>query len=217
MSFRGGGGRGGGRGGSRGGGRGGRGGSFRAPEGPPDRVTEIGYFVKPCPEDMLIRTTVDRIPYFNAGIYLVDRIPYFNAGIYLENKQRLGKVDEVLGKVGDVYFTVKLDEGMSAKSFNKKDKVYIAPDKLLLPSRFTEAEKKPAGGRGGSRGGRGGGRGGGGRGGGGRGGSRGGRGGGGGFRGGSRGGGGGGGGFRGRGGGRGASRGSRGRGRPAPY
>ncbi|KAJ1971293.1 H/ACA snoRNP pseudouridylase subunit, partial [Dimargaris verticillata] len=127
------------------------------------------------------------------------------------NKQQIGKVDEILGPMNQVYFTVKLQEGVVATSFKSNDEVYIAPDKLLPLERFlpkpampkSKVQKKTGGRGGAARGGRGG------RGGGGRGGFGGGRGGsfgggrGGGF-GGGRGGGGRGGGF---GGGRGGSRG----------
>ncbi|CAO3592823.1 unnamed protein product [Absidia cylindrospora] len=166
------------------------------------------------------------------------KVPYFNAPIYLENKSQIGKVDEILGPLNEVYFTVKMQEGMVATSFKPNDKVYIGGDKLLPLERFLpkpkiagkafkatglqgKVEKRGGAGgfrggaRGGARGGRGGARGGfggdrGGRGGG-RGGFGGGRGGGrGGFGGGGFGGGRGGGSFGGRGGGGGGFRGGRG-------
>ncbi|KAE8394194.1 Gar1/Naf1 RNA binding region-domain-containing protein [Aspergillus alliaceus] len=59
------------------------------------------------------------------------KIPYFNAPIYLENKTPIGKVDEVLGPINQVYFTVKPQEGIVATSFKPGDKVYIGGDKLL--------------------------------------------------------------------------------------
>ncbi|KAE8363994.1 Gar1/Naf1 RNA binding region-domain-containing protein [Aspergillus caelatus] len=204
MSFRGGG-RGGfatgaNRGGSFGG-RGGRGG-FQQPMGPPAQVLEMGSFMHACEGEMVCES-------------INPKIPYFNAPIYLENKTPIGKVDEVLGPINQVYFTIKPQEGIVATSFKPGDKVYIGGDKLLPLEKFLPKPKPPpgaakpkrAGGaaRGGARGGRGGPRGG----------ARGGRGGfgaprgGGGFRGGAR----GGGGFRGgsggfsRGGGRGGPRG----------
>jgi H/ACA ribonucleoprotein complex subunit 1 len=109
------------------------------------------------------------------------KIPYFNAPIYLQNKTQIGKVDEILGPINEVYFTVKMEQGMNATSFKKDDKVYIGGDKLLPIERFlpkpagpkrehqsldiaaltfannlTEPKKKVAGGRGGAAGGRGG-------------------------------------------------------------
>ncbi|KAL6949855.1 hypothetical protein ACO0QE_000519 [Hanseniaspora vineae] len=200
MSFRGGsrgGSRGGfgGRGGARGGARGGRGGfgGRPMPQGPPDTVLEMGAFLHPCEGDIVCKS-------------INPKVPYFNAPIYLENKTQVGKVDEILGPLNEVFFTVKCSEGVQATSFKDGDKFYIAPDKLLPLDRFIPKPKvagppKPknrkkktgAAGPGGARGGRGGF--------GGRGGSRGGFGGRGGARGGSR------GGFGGRGGARGGSRG----------
>uniref|UniRef100_A0A8C2X8U5 H/ACA ribonucleoprotein complex subunit n=1 Tax=Cyclopterus lumpus TaxID=8103 RepID=A0A8C2X8U5_CYCLU len=226
MSFRGGGGRGGGGGYSRGGGGGygggrgggggfgggrgggfgrggGRGGGFNRQQdyGPPEYVVGLGEFVHPCEDDIVVKCTTEE-----------NKVPYFNAPVYLENKEQIGKVDEIFGQLREFYFSVKLSDNMKASSFKKMQKFYIDPMKLLPLQRFLPrppGEKgPPRGGRGGRGGGRGGGfrggRGGGfggGRGGGGFGGGRGG-----GFRGGSRGGGfrggrgdGGGGGYRGRG------------------
>lgn len=140
------------RGGGRGGGRGGfgGGGGYRD-EGPPDRVVEIGTFLHPAEDEMVCRANGS------------EKIPYFNAPIYLENKKKIGKVEEVLGPVNELYFSVKLDTGVNASSFEKSAKFYIDPMKLLPASRFQPQPKgsKPpsSGGRGGARGGRGGARG----------------------------------------------------------
>lgn len=188
--------------GGRGGSRGGRGGFGRpsAPQGPPDSVLELGVFIHAVEGDIFCRS-------------VNTKIPYFNAPIYLENKTQIGKIDEILGPLNEVFFTVKPSEGVQAASFKEGDKFFIAPDKLLPIERFLPKPKvagpKPAkkkGPKGASRGGFGA------RGGfGGRGGARGGARGGFGARGGAR------GGFGGRGGARGGSRGgfsgSRGRGR----
>ena len=192
MSFRGrGGGRGGGgfRGGRGGGGRGGRGGGRFYDAGPPEKVVPLGTFSHACQEDLVVKSSIEDVPYFNAPIYL-------------ENKQQIGKIDEILGTIREYYVSVKLSDDVKAKSFESNKQLFIDPAKLLPLSRFLPqppGAKKMGGGRGrgGGRGGRGGGGGG----------FRGGRGGGGGFNRGGRGGGGGfnrgGGGFRGRGGGRG--------------
>ncbi|CAO1627084.1 unnamed protein product [Sympodiomycopsis kandeliae] len=168
MSFRGGG-RGGGRGGppggrgGRGGFRGGRGGFGGAPAGPPETVQEMGSFMHAVEGEMLCSSTDTK------------HVPYFNAPIYLQNKSQIGKVDEILGPINEVYFTIKMDPGMVATSFKADDKVYISGDKLLPIERFLpkpkvvqkgpKKKKTPggAGGRGGRGGfgGRGGGRGGG--------------------------------------------------------
>ncbi|XP_051513671.1 H/ACA ribonucleoprotein complex subunit 1-like [Myxocyprinus asiaticus] len=193
MSFRGGGGRGGGfnrgggwggggfggggfgRGGGRGGGfgrGGGRGGFNRQQDfGPPEHVVSLGEFMHPCEDEVVCKCVTEE-----------NKVPYFNAPVYLENKEQIGKVDEIFGQLRDFYFSVKLSENMKASSFKKLQKFYIDPMKLLPLQRFLP---RPPGEKGPPRGGRGGGRGGGGRGGG--------------FRGGR------GGGFGGRGGGRGSS------------
>lgn len=69
------------------------------------------------------------------------KIPYFNAPIYLENKTQIGKVDEILGPINEVFFTVKMEQGMVASSFKKEDKVYIGGDKLLPIERFLPKPK----------------------------------------------------------------------------
>ncbi|XP_026515667.1 H/ACA ribonucleoprotein complex subunit 1 [Terrapene carolina triunguis] len=162
-------------------GGGGRGGFNRGyDQGPPESVVILGEFMHPCEDDIVCKCTTEE-----------NRVPYFNAPVYLDNKEQIGKVDEIFGQLRDFYFSVKLSENMKASSFKKLQKFYIDPAKLLPLQRFLP---RPPGEKGAPRGGGRGGRGrGGGRGGGG---FRGGRGGGG-FRGGR--GGGGGRGFRGRG------------------
>lgn len=68
------------------------------------------------------------------------KIPYFNAGIYLENKKKIGKIDEIFGPINLVMFTIKMDPGIVAKSFQEEDLVYISVDKLLPLTRFTNRE-----------------------------------------------------------------------------
>lgn len=139
-----------GRGGFRGG-RGGRGGFNSAPQGPPDQVVEMGAFFQPCEDEIVCRS-------------INTKIPYFNAPIYLENKNLVGKVDEILGPINEVFFTIKPVEGIQAASFKSGDKFYIGTDKLLpldrfLPKPAAPKVKKPKS-AGGARGGFGGGRGG---------------------------------------------------------
>lgn len=158
------GGRGGGGGGFRGGGfkrgfggRGGRGGSgggrFREEEGPPDTVVESGSFLHECQGEMVYKMTANA------------QVPKFNAQVFLENKTQVGRVEEVLGPISEVYFSVKPVDGVVASSFQPGDRVFLGPDKLMPLQRFLEPPsggvKKPGrggrGGRGGGRGGRGGG------------------------------------------------------------
>ena len=76
-----------------------------------------------------------------------EKVPYFNAGVYLENKTPIGKVDEIFGAVTESMFTVKCAEGVIAASFKPADKVYIAPDKLLPMARFLQPEAAGGGAR----------------------------------------------------------------------
>lgn len=50
-------------------------------------------------------------------------MPYFNAPIYLENKQQVGKIDEIFGNIRDYYVSIRLQEDVKAKSFKLKQKV----------------------------------------------------------------------------------------------
>lgn len=121
MSFRARGGGGfnrGGRGGgfNRGGGgfnRGGGGGNFKKFEtGPPEKVIPVGYFDYVCQDDLVCKITIQDVPYFNAPIFL-------------ENKEQIGKIDEIFGNLRDYYVTIKLGENMKAGSFKPQQKVYF--------------------------------------------------------------------------------------------
>ncbi|MCJ1481071.1 H/ACA snoRNP pseudouridylase subunit [Schaereria dolodes] len=128
-------GRGGGFSGGRGGGsygtRGGRGG-YQQSYGPPASVLEMGSFVHAC-EGEIVCESVN------------PKIPYFNAPIYLENKTAIGKVDEILGPINQVFFTIKPQEGIVATSFKSGDKFYIGGDKLLPLEKFLPRPKPPPG------------------------------------------------------------------------
>ncbi|CUS10815.1 unnamed protein product [Tuber aestivum] len=108
-------GRGGFRGGSRGGG-GFRGGASGGRGGFGSRA--MGSFIHSCEGEMVCQS-------------INTKIPYFNAPIYLENKSQIGKVDEILGPLNQVFFTIKPQEGIVASSFKEGDKFYIGGDKLL--------------------------------------------------------------------------------------
>ena len=113
-------------------------------------TTEAGQVSHDCESELVCKVTIP------------EKVPYFNAGIYLQNKKKIGKIDEIFGKIAEVMFTVKMDPGVVSKSFQPNDLVFIATDKLLPLSRFTNPSSGGGGGRGrgGGRGGRGGGRGG---------------------------------------------------------
>ncbi|XP_038648079.1 H/ACA ribonucleoprotein complex subunit 1 isoform X1 [Scyliorhinus canicula] len=141
---------GGGRGGRGGGGFRGRGGFNKFDQGPPDYVVELGHFMHPCEDEIVCKCTSEE-----------NKVPYFNAPVYLENKEQIGKVDEIFGQLRNFYFSVKLSDNMKATSFKKLQKFFVDPAKLLPLQRFLPrppGEKgRGRGGRGGGRGGRGGG------------------------------------------------------------
>ncbi|KAJ0721637.1 putative H/ACA ribonucleoprotein complex, subunit Gar1/Naf1 [Helianthus annuus] len=113
------------------GGRGGGGGRFggdRFNEGPPEEVVEVSSFVHACEGDAVTKLTNEKIPYFNAPIYL-------------QNKTQIGKVDEIFGPINESFFSVKMMEGIVATSYAAGDKFYIDPMKLLPLSRFLPQPK----------------------------------------------------------------------------
>ncbi|KAI6377122.1 H/ACA snoRNP pseudouridylase subunit [Pyricularia grisea] len=125
---------------------GGRGGFQQRDFGPPASVVEMGKFVHACEGEMFCES-------------INPKIPHFSAPIYLENKTAVGKVDEILGPLNQVFFTIKPSEGIQAGAFKAGDRFYIAQEKLLPLERFLPKPKpppgsvpkvkKPAGGRGG--------------------------------------------------------------------
>ena len=60
--------------------------------------------------DVLCKSTNEMVIFVD--IEVIDQIPYFNAPLYLENKTKIGKVDEILGSISDVHFSMKCDEGL---------------------------------------------------------------------------------------------------------
>jgi H/ACA ribonucleoprotein complex subunit 1 len=121
---------------------------------------QMGSFAHSVEGDMLIKSTNEKVrnksPRRVASAALCQRlvrthaqVPYFNAPIYLENKSDVGKVDEILGTIQEVYFSVKPADGISATSFKAGDKLYINPEKLLPVQRFLPGA---GGGKGGGKG-----------------------------------------------------------------
>ncbi|KAI1458540.1 Gar1/Naf1 RNA binding region-domain-containing protein [Annulohypoxylon moriforme] len=130
---------------------GGRGGFGQRDMGPPDTILEMGSFMHACEGEMVCES-------------INPKVPHFNAQIFLENKTAVGKVDEVLGPINQVYFTIKPSEGIQAASFKPGDKFFIGSEKLLPLEKFLPKPKPPpgapkvkkpsrGGGRGGGRGG----------------------------------------------------------------
>ncbi|KAL9919745.1 gar1 ribonucleoprotein [Glossina fuscipes fuscipes] len=137
---RGGGGRGGGRGGGGGGAfrsnRGGGGGrGFRDnnfQQGPPERIVPLGHFSYSCQDDLVVKVDIQDVPYFSAPIYL-------------ENKEAIGKIDEIFGTIRDYSVSVKLSDNMKASSFKSNQQLFIEPTKLLPIARFLPKAPQPKG------------------------------------------------------------------------
>lgn len=112
MSFRGRGGGGRGRPGGRGGFGGGGGRNFNRnfDQGPPERVIPLGYFDYTCQDDLICKVEIEDVPFFNAPIYL-------------ENKEQIGKIDEIFGNLRDYFVSIRLGENMKASGFKKNQKV----------------------------------------------------------------------------------------------
>ncbi|KAJ4910665.1 H/ACA ribonucleoprotein complex subunit [Raphanus sativus] len=133
-SFRGRGGRDGGRrgggggrfgGGNRGGGR--FGGGSRD-EGPPSQVVEVATFLHACEGEAVTKLCQEKIPRFNAPIYL-------------QNKTKIGNVDEIFGPMNESLFSIKMMEGIVATSYAEGDKFYIDPFMLFPLSKFLPQPK----------------------------------------------------------------------------
>ncbi|XP_075215142.1 H/ACA ribonucleoprotein complex subunit 1-like [Lycorma delicatula] len=101
-----------------------RGGSFdKKFEGPPERIMSLGFFIHPCQGDLVVKSEINDVPYFNAPIFI-------------ENKMCVGKIDEIFGSLHDFYVSVKLNDCISVASFKIKQKLFIDPAKLLPIKRF---------------------------------------------------------------------------------
>ncbi|KAK8097321.1 H/ACA ribonucleoprotein complex- subunit Gar1/Naf1 [Apiospora kogelbergensis] len=115
--------------GGRGGGRGGFG---QRDFGPPAQILEMGTFMHACEGEMVCESNNPKVPMFGAQIFL-------------ENKTSVGKVDEVLGPINQVYYTIKPSEGIVATSFQPGDKFFIGGDRLLPMDKFLPKPKPPPG------------------------------------------------------------------------
>jgi rRNA processing protein Gar1 len=73
-------------------------------------VQEFGHFTHSCQKDIVCKSDIESVPYFNAPIYF-------------EDKTQIGKVDEIFGTVRNYFISVTLGEGITAHSFKTKQKV----------------------------------------------------------------------------------------------
>lgn len=53
-------------------------------------IAVLGEFMHPCEDDIVCKCTTEE-----------NRVPYFNAPVYLDNKEQIGKVDEIFGQLRD--------------------------------------------------------------------------------------------------------------------
>lgn len=111
---------------------GGRGGYGQRDFGPPAEILEIGRFLHACEGEMVCASTNPKVPQFNAQMFL-------------ENKTAVGKIDEVLGPINEVHFTIKPSEGIQAGSFQPGDRFFIGSEKLMPLERFLPRPKPPPG------------------------------------------------------------------------
>lgn len=70
----------------------------------------LGFFDYVCQDDLVCKVEIQDVPYFNAPIFL-------------ENKEQIGKIDEIFGNLRDYYVSIKLGENMKASSLASKQKV----------------------------------------------------------------------------------------------
>lgn len=62
----------------------------------------------PCEDDIVCKCTTEE-----------NKVPYFNAPVYLENKEQIGKVDEIFGQLRDFVSLVFSRQ----ESFKKNERV----------------------------------------------------------------------------------------------
>lgn len=114
------------------GGRGGRGG-FQAPVGPPQEIVEVGEYLHECENELVCK--FDRID--------PTKVPYFNGRVFLSNKTEVGKIDEILGPLNQMYVSVKAAEGVKPGSLPTGTKMYIDAQQVLPLQRFLPTPPSP--------------------------------------------------------------------------
>lgn len=65
-------------------------------------VTEVATFLHACEGDAVTKLSNEKIPHFNAAIYL-------------ENKTQIGKVDEIFGPINESVSSLSLSSSSSYK------------------------------------------------------------------------------------------------------
>lgn len=72
-------------------------------------------------------------------------VPLLMRSIYLQNKNKIGKVDDVFGPMSKPGLAIKPDEGVKAESFKAGDKLYADPQQTRPTTFF---QPRPAASRG---------------------------------------------------------------------
>lgn len=80
----------------------------------------MGHFTHPCQNDIVLKVDLE------------EEVPYFNAPIYTEDKNQIGKIDEIFGPIRDYFVSVKLSDNIKSKSFSKNDKVRAGISKKVI-------------------------------------------------------------------------------------
>lgn len=75
----------------------------------------------PCEDDIVCRCTTEE-----------NKVPYFNAPVYLENKEQIGKVDEIFGQLRDFVSFLSL-VNVSFDLWGEKVKVNFGGFNIILP------------------------------------------------------------------------------------
>lgn len=70
----------------------------------------LGHFEWTVQDDLIVKVEIEQVPYFNAPIFT-------------ENKQQIGKIDEIFGNIRDYFVSIKLSENIKASSFQKNTQV----------------------------------------------------------------------------------------------
>ena len=91
-------------------------------QGPPEYVEAVAEFSHAC-EGMLICNV------------LGGNVPLLMRSIYLQNKNKIGKVDDVFGQMSRPGLAIKPDENVKAESFKAGDKLYADPQQTR-PTQF---------------------------------------------------------------------------------
>lgn len=71
----------------------------------------------PCEDDIVCKCTTEE-----------NKVPYFNAPVYLENKEQIGKVDEIFGQLRDFVSFVSL----FSHNYKHQELLNVPLDRLLF-------------------------------------------------------------------------------------